>query len=413
MLRLNRKLLAERWRAQHSALLLTAARIDWILVKAICDWADGNKACEKDKRQEEAARNAARFTLHVIQQGGLAPSPHISIHGDTSATMNISRFPLAQRQLPYAYNGHAHWVLALAWEPGGTRIASTGSDGVVHVWNADTGQHRTTYRGHQPDKGLLARTSWRPTLYTVNWSPVEARIASAGDGKTVHIWDANTGGTVSTYQGHSGIWPSVYALDWSPDGTRIVSACSSTGTDRTAHIWNVRTGQTLLRYHPKLGPTPTFSVLALAWSPDESRIAMTCTDSTIRIWDAATGKPITSFPTLSPWTGNLAWSPDSKFLAIANPNGTIQLWDTITARLALTFGGHTDSVRAVAWSPDGTTIASASNDTTVQLWDAASGDHIFTYEGHKNWATSVAWSPDGTRVASGSNDKTVQIWQAT
>ncbi|HLG61218.1 MAG TPA: SIR2 family protein [Ktedonosporobacter sp.] len=46
-------------------------KIDWLLVKAICDWADGNKHQNKSKRQKQAADNAARFTLHVIRQGGL------------------------------------------------------------------------------------------------------------------------------------------------------------------------------------------------------------------------------------------------------------------------------------------------------------------------------------------------------
>lgn len=43
--------------------------VDWLLVKAICDWADGRKGEDKDNRQKEAACNAARFTFHVIQQG--------------------------------------------------------------------------------------------------------------------------------------------------------------------------------------------------------------------------------------------------------------------------------------------------------------------------------------------------------
>jgi hypothetical protein len=45
-------------------------KVDWILVKAICDYADGNKAQDKDKRQQTAARNAARFVFHVLRQGG-------------------------------------------------------------------------------------------------------------------------------------------------------------------------------------------------------------------------------------------------------------------------------------------------------------------------------------------------------
>jgi nucleoside phosphorylase len=41
-------------------------KADWILVKSICDWADGNK---KGNSQPLAAVNSASFVLHVIQQG--------------------------------------------------------------------------------------------------------------------------------------------------------------------------------------------------------------------------------------------------------------------------------------------------------------------------------------------------------
>ena len=43
------------------------AKVDRILVKAICDWADGNK---NDDAQELAARNAAQFIHHVLRLGG-------------------------------------------------------------------------------------------------------------------------------------------------------------------------------------------------------------------------------------------------------------------------------------------------------------------------------------------------------
>jgi len=43
------------------------AKLDWIMVKAICDWGDSNK---DDKAQPIAAQNAASFVLHVLQQGG-------------------------------------------------------------------------------------------------------------------------------------------------------------------------------------------------------------------------------------------------------------------------------------------------------------------------------------------------------
>jgi nucleoside phosphorylase len=47
------------------------SKVDWILVKAICDWADGQKAKDKEARQQLAAHNAAVFVLHALQQGPL------------------------------------------------------------------------------------------------------------------------------------------------------------------------------------------------------------------------------------------------------------------------------------------------------------------------------------------------------
>ncbi|MEO6893072.1 MAG: TIR domain-containing protein [Ktedonobacteraceae bacterium] len=47
-------------------------KVDWIVVKGICDWADGKKSQNKDQRQQDAARNAVGFIFHVLQQGGLA-----------------------------------------------------------------------------------------------------------------------------------------------------------------------------------------------------------------------------------------------------------------------------------------------------------------------------------------------------
>lgn len=47
-------------------------KVEWLIVKGICDWADGTK---NDAHQKQAAYNAVDFTLHVIKQGGLAELP--------------------------------------------------------------------------------------------------------------------------------------------------------------------------------------------------------------------------------------------------------------------------------------------------------------------------------------------------
>ncbi len=42
-------------------------KVDWILVKAICDWGNGNKTYDNVARQQTAAQNAAAFVLHALQ----------------------------------------------------------------------------------------------------------------------------------------------------------------------------------------------------------------------------------------------------------------------------------------------------------------------------------------------------------
>lgn len=46
-------------------------KIDWIMVKAICDWGEGKNNPSKDQDQALAARNAAEFVFQVIREGGL------------------------------------------------------------------------------------------------------------------------------------------------------------------------------------------------------------------------------------------------------------------------------------------------------------------------------------------------------
>lgn len=42
-------------------------KVDWILVKGICDWADGHKGIDKEAHQEAAARNSAALVLHALR----------------------------------------------------------------------------------------------------------------------------------------------------------------------------------------------------------------------------------------------------------------------------------------------------------------------------------------------------------
>jgi len=54
-------------------------------------------------------------------------------------------------------------------------------------------------------------------VHGVCFSPDGTRLASAGDDKTVKLWDARTGEESRTLEGHTG---KVHSVCFSPDGQR-------------------------------------------------------------------------------------------------------------------------------------------------------------------------------------------------
>jgi WD40 repeat protein/nucleoside phosphorylase len=421
--------------------------IPWLIVKGVSDYADVEK---DDSYHDYAMHAAALYALSVLQAyvtSERLPKQHRpGVAQTTPAANDASEQAGVSNGAPYAagtitmaqtaasleqatraqsgrlspphkpgaflrrYDAHASWVLAVAWEPTGTRIASAGADGTVRIWEAETGESLLTYRGHTH---LLNTINIHASISTIAWSPDGGRMASAGSGTKVHIWDAATGQILTLYQGHSGLLPDVWTAAWSPDGKQVASVCSSIGIDKTIHIWDAASGQTLKRYDVRANWLPNLSVPALAWSSDGTRLAAACGDRTIRIWDSATDRLTALHHFRAQWSSDIAWSPDQRYLASAHSDHTVQIWETDapTARSVMTYHGHTDAVRCVAWSPDGAYLASAAHDCTVRIWETRTGKHVYTYQGHTGWVTAVSWSSTGTHLASASNDKTVLIWQ--
>jgi WD40 repeat protein len=68
---------------------------------------------------------------------------------------------------------------------------------------------------------------------------------------------------------------------------------------------------------------------------------------------------------------SVAYSPDGKTLASASQDHTVRLWETATNKELTTLQGHTNAVDVVAFSPDGMTLASGGLDKTVRLWEVA------------------------------------------
>jgi WD40 repeat protein len=56
-------------------------------------------------------------------------------------------------------------------------------------------------------------------------------------------------------------------------------------------------------------------------------------------------------------------------IASASADKTVKLWDAATGKEITTVIGHSNYVYSVAFSPDRKTIASSSADNTVKLWN--------------------------------------------
>jgi WD40 repeat protein len=71
----------------------------------------------------------------------------------------------------------------VCFSPDGGTLASGSQDGTVRLWDAASGAERRTLQGHiQP-------------VYCLSFSP-DGHILASGDGRTVHLWDVDTGALI-------------------------------------------------------------------------------------------------------------------------------------------------------------------------------------------------------------------------
>jgi WD40 repeat protein len=267
--------------------------------------------------------------------------------------------------------------------------------------------------------------------------PGAVSASFSADGKTLitagntefRVWDLATRKLVRRYLAASDTcWP----LRSTPDGRFFVVL-----GDKDFRVVDQADGKVIRRI------TPTGQPRCFALSPDGKSVATgTWKGGEVRLWDVATGRPLSfcvthppvSFqsdpdtlpePPRPPLIGYLAFSPDGN--TVASAGDVVRGWDVKTEREIWHFDRALTCVGPFAFSPDGQRIAVPTlrangalgkgfpagltlyrvKDRTTALELEGDG-----FAGASNGAYCMAFSPDGRYFAAGGGDHRLRVWDA-
>ena len=271
-------------------------------------------------------------------------------------------------------------------------------------------------------------------------SPVDAAALSP-DGRllvtglndgTIQLWEVATGKKLHILRGadesktttilHDGSTSStsvkidsVRFAAFSADGRNIITADTST----TVRVWEAGSGRELAafcaadRLHLSL-----FDESAASSRDGRFVVLHGSDDNTVILWDVASDKTSVLRHERDADDNRkavrqvtfAAFSADGRTLVTSSSDQSIRVWDVASARALTALRGHTGIVVFAAFSTDGRMIVTAAGDHTARLWEMPLGRQIAKFIGHKERITGAALSPDGRVLVTGSEDRTARLW---
>ncbi|SCU79816.1 LAFA_0B05776g1_1 [Lachancea sp. 'fantastica'] len=101
---------------------------------------------------------------------------------------------------------------------------------------------------------------------------------------------------------------------------------------------------------------------------------------------------------------------DNEWFATGSNDTTVKVWDLATGRLKLTLSGHVMTVRSIAVSQNHPLMFTASEDKLVKCWDLETNKAIKDFHGHYSGVNSVDVHPTLDLIASAGRDAVVRLW---
>ncbi|MFP4563241.1 MAG: WD40 repeat domain-containing protein, partial [Spirochaetia bacterium] len=373
------------------------------------------------------------------------PSGEYLIAADAAGEVLV--FSTRTMGLSRKLRGHRELIYAVAVSPDGRTAAGCGEDGIVHIWNIESGRRTfTLVPGRGPDRrygGLFSITYaadgsllaaggadgginfFNPitgqylrsieghdsTVADVSVSQGNSNIlASAGEDGTIRVWNLEDFSQIAVIDGDG---EPVSRVEPAPDASRLVAG-SGLGE---ITVWDFREEETVITLegpgrYPGEGDfsLEKVQILSVAADPLRRYYAAGSSDNLIRLFDAETGEPYAALDGHTDYVRDVEFSPDGNFLASASDDTTVKIWDVNRGILTASLRGHTDYVRDVEFTDDGRTLISGSDDGTLRVWDLDTYTLRRIIEGHEGYVRSVEPSED--RIISGGDDGRLRVWDA-
>ena len=305
-----------------------------------------------------------------------------------------------------------HQGFSLAFSPDGKTLAVGWWDGRVELW--DVPARRWV-------RALTDRE--RPHVGRVAFSPVRNLLAATSEHMMITLYDLDSGGESIVWRAPEHAEWNVRDLAFSQDGSRLVIYAGSNPECGDA-VWVVNVSSSQIE-----GPYPAgcsqheydhFGAARL--SPDNRRLYLARNDYvnqrySIQCIDPRTGEELwkTAWQTVA---GNLGLmtldiSPDGQVLASASgfTDTTIHIWDSATGNVLKQVEGHTLCVYDLAFTRDGRHLISAGGDQTIRFWDTNAWTETKVLRGHSDEVWSIASSEPTQLIASVSKDGDLKLWK--
>ncbi|KAL4679504.1 hypothetical protein H8959_009154 [Pygathrix nigripes] len=114
----------------------------------------------------------------------------------------------------FTIGDHSRFVNCVRFSPDGNRFATASADGQIYIYDGKTGEKMCALGGSKAHDG---------GIYAGDWSPDSTRLLSASGDKTSKIWDVNVNSVVSTFPMGSTVLDQQLGCLWQKDHLLSVS----------------------------------------------------------------------------------------------------------------------------------------------------------------------------------------------